>query len=45
MRVHPSHRATKKIFVGIFVEMRQKQAECGEMHPHRRDKKVVGGSI
>jgi len=35
----------KKIFLGISVEMRQKWAEFGEVHPRRRDKKVVGGSI
>ena len=35
----------KKIFLGIFVEMRQTWAEFCEVHPRRRDIKVVSGSI
>jgi len=38
-------RAKKNVFLGIFVGMRQNGAEFCEVHPRRRDKKVVGGSI
>jgi len=32
VQVHPL-RATKKLFLGIFVGMRQNGAEFGEVHP------------